>query len=199
MIKTLIIGESPVTSRPTTISPLPSPPPLLPPKTRKLHQLSSSTAATNQSETGSGNLHQSATSIHPGQTGWDQSAAGIPTPGQAALHHNNNTQKSGNNLNSSGPSRTSKVKIDPLSESVTSSVGPSGLGRSISSVGHGHIVRKPVRRSKSHLNGSKYIANIQHGGLVTLVSLRKNKITFQVVKITFFSAIFKAGNYYLVS
>lgn len=53
-------------------------------------------------------------------------------------------------------------------------IGP-GVTRSVSSVAGSRPVRtrvvKPLRRSKSHLTGSRGVTNITHGGSVTLVSL----------------------------
>ena len=143
---------------PSRLSSSPTPPPLLPPKTRKLQQLGGA-AGTNQS--GPGNQAAS--------TGVLQSATGIQTPGPAVLQNNNTKSQAV----SSTRERSSKVTITGDFGLESESTGPPSLGRSISSVGHnGHVVRKPVRRSKSQLPGSKYVANIQHGGLVTLVSLR---------------------------
>ena len=158
----------PAASRP---SPPASPPPLLPPKTRKLQQLAGAA--------GPGQSGPGWPAVEPGGS---QSGHGIATPEQqAAPLKNNNTittvgNSSGGGANNRGE-RSSKVTIS--SDFSGSSGG--GLGRSISSVGYnggggGQVVRKPVRRSKSQLQSSKYVANIQHGGLVTLVSLRDDLI-----------------------
>ena len=97
------------------------------------------------------------------------------TTGDTSENRNNNTkrqqqlhqlpseqpEKSTNNLETFVDTGVSVVRIG------------SGINRSVSNVGTRLRTRvpKPVRRSKSHLTGGKYVTNITHGGSVTLVSL----------------------------
>ena len=125
-----------------------TPPPVLPPKTRKLQ--------------GPGTVTLASASGHV------QAGPGVPGPagttGSDTGEHNNTTKRQQHQLLAA----TESFVDDGVS---VVRIG-TGINRSMSNVGSRVRTRvpKPVRRSKSHLTG-KYVTNITHGGSVTLVSL----------------------------
>ena len=147
---------SPITKAPKLSGPdVTPPPPLLPPKTRKL--LGETARPGSQESTGTG----------PAQT-----AASTNTTKRHQLQppatsgHNQASDIRGNTLEASEAS-VSVVRIGP------------GVTRSVSSAGARPLrtrAVKPLRRSKSHLTTQgRCVTNITHGGSVTLVSLNSQE------------------------
>ena len=149
-----------------------SPPPVLPPKTRKLQQLT----AVQTSKTSPNQPDQSPTtpdSLGKQQTGTNSAAAATGAPQSAQVRATSITKRQ------LGPSdkvdsHLQETFVDDGVSIVRIGQPGSNLNRSASSVTQSrvkHSIAKPVRRSKSQLPGSKFVTNITHGGSVTLVSL----------------------------
>ena len=148
-----------------------TPPPVLPPKTRKL-----------QSGIGLQTVGQVVqTSDRQVTTTNGALGTGASSATGSSSGEQNITKRQHQLLLQQKGSNQETFVDDGVSVSVVR-IGPgsgSGINRSVSSVGTiGSRARtrvpKPVRRSKSHLTGggnSKYVTNITHGGSVTLVSL----------------------------
>ena len=97
------------------------------------------------------------------------------TTGDTSENRNNNTkrQQQLHQLNSEQPEKSTNNLETFVDTGVSVVRIGSGINRSVSNVGTRLRTRvpKPVRRSKSHLTGGKYVTNITHGGSVTLVRL----------------------------
>ena len=148
-----------------------TPPPVLPPKTRKLQSGTGLQTAGQVVQTSERQVTTTNGAVGTGATSATGSSSG---------EHNITKRQHQLLLQQKGSNQETFVD-DGVSVSVVR-IGPgsgSGINRSVSSVGTiGSRARtrvpKPVRRSKSHLTGggnSKYVTNITHGGSVTLVSL----------------------------
>ena len=150
-----------------------SPPPVLPPKTRKLQQLT----AGQTSKTSQNQADQSPAtpdSLGKQQTGTNSAAAATGAHQTAQVRATSTTKRQLSSSDKLENSHLQETFVDDGVSIVRIGQPTSNLNRSASSVTQSrvkHAIAKPVRRSKSQLPGSKFVTNITHGGSVTLVSL----------------------------